>query len=184
MEKVTLSLTQQTMKTEKTDINLTKLNIQEDESLWKMFDSVASGRNILSEQKKRKSIYDQLLKKVLNARITEEFIKYKEKYIARKSSDNRTNLSLRGKLKSIVPDKFKKDEKKRKIVNKEGKETKRKLEIGDTTTTPVAKQINFDEYIISEDDLSGSATSARKRKHNEATAGEKKKVSLSAFLYY
>ena len=112
MEKVARSLTQRKMQDEKTNVGTTKLIIEEDESLWQMFDNVARQRNIICDEKERKSLYKKLIKKVLNARITEEFRKYKEKYIVRKSSVNRTNLTMRGGLKAMTkPSQVKKEKK-------------------------------------------------------------------------
>ena len=49
-----------------------------------------------------------IIEKVCNARFSNEFRKYRQKYIVRKSSENRLNLTLRGDLKATGYDKDKK----------------------------------------------------------------------------
>ena len=52
------------------------------------------------DKERKRNLYLALIQKVMNARFTEEFRKYREKYVARKSSEYIMGLTLRTELKS------------------------------------------------------------------------------------
>ena len=102
LKKVSSEQTERKLSTKKVNVGGTKLEILEDTKLWDMFNDISNSKNnSLCKNDERKKLYNALLEKVLNARITQEFRRYQEKYIARNSRENRLGLMTRPELKSI-----------------------------------------------------------------------------------
>ena len=104
MIKASSAMTQTILKTKKDPVGTSKLQIKEDKKLWNEFDSISSAtNNKLCSGNERKGLYDELIEKVLNTRFSQEFRRYWEKYIVRRSKVHRLNQTTREGLKSIVP---------------------------------------------------------------------------------
>ena len=98
MRKVSTALTLDKLKNNPNATEEAKSMVTNDSEVLESFLTSSEHNSTTIQKGNKKKIFHELVEKVVNARFSEEFRGYREKYTARGSENKETNLVLRGEL--------------------------------------------------------------------------------------